>query len=73
MPDNTNMNKDFSVNYKPAAQNKTQAVANADVPPTSKSTQKTNSILKMNLMLSAKSLQIIIKQIEVLNLKENWW
>ena len=56
MPDNTNMNKDFSVNCKPAAQDKTQAVANADVPPTSKSTQKTNSILKMNLMLSAKSL-----------------
>ena len=56
MPDNTNMNKDSSVNYKTTAQNKTQAVANADVPPTSKSTQKTNSILKMNLMLSAKSL-----------------
>ena len=63
------MNQDYSINNKPVAQNITQAITNADVSPASK--KKKKLVLKMNLILSAESLQIRIDQMKILNLKEN--
>ena len=48
------MNQDSSINNIPAVQNIRQTIINAEeVQPTSKKTQKTNLILKINLILSA--------------------
>ena len=52
------MNQDSSMNNIPAPQNIRRTITNADVQPKSKKTQKTNLILKMNLILSAYNLQI---------------
>ena len=72
MPDNTNKNKNSSINYKPAAQNIAQVVANADVPATSKKSQKTSPIWTLNRILSVESQLIRTNQMEILNLKENY-
>ena len=64
------MNQDSSINSIAKVQNITQAITSTEVRPTSKNTQKTNTILKIKVILSAENLQNRTNLMKILNLKE---